>query len=51
VRQPLLEMGRVVTTMLLRLMAGEQVDSVRVELATRLIARESCAAPRVDGSK
>lgn len=51
VRQPLLEMGRVVTTMLLRLMAGEQVDSVRVELATRLIARESCAAPRVDGSR
>ncbi|MBV9280720.1 MAG: LacI family transcriptional regulator [Chloroflexi bacterium] len=46
VRQPLLEMGRVATTMLLRLMAGEPVDSVRVELATPLIARESCAASR-----
>jgi DNA-binding LacI/PurR family transcriptional regulator len=45
VRQPLLEMGRVATTMLLRLLAGEQVDSVRVELATPLIARESCTAP------
>lgn len=45
VRQPLLEMGRVATNMLLRLMGGEQVDSVRVELATPLIVRESCAAP------
>jgi len=44
VRQPLLEMGRVATTMLLRLIAGEEVDSVRVELATPLIIRESCAS-------
>jgi len=44
VRQPLLEMGRVATTMLLRLIAGEEVDSVRVDLATPLIVRESCAA-------
>jgi LacI family transcriptional regulator len=44
--QPLLEMGRVATTMLLRLLAREQVDSLRVELATPLIVRESCAAPR-----
>jgi LacI family transcriptional regulator len=43
VRQPLLEMGRVATTMLLRLIAGEEVESVRVELATPLIVRESCA--------
>ena len=46
VRQPLLEMGRVATNMLLRLIAGEQVDSIRVELATPLMVRESCAAPR-----
>lgn len=45
VRQPLREMGRVATTMLLRLMAGEPVESVRVELATPLIERAS-AAPR-----
>jgi LacI family transcriptional regulator len=43
VRQPLLEMGRVATTMLRRLIAGDEVESVRVELATPLIVRESCA--------
>jgi LacI family transcriptional regulator len=46
VRQPLCEMGRVATKMLLRLIAGEPVDSVRVELATPLIARASCGPPR-----
>lgn len=44
VRQPLVEMGRVATTMLLRLIAGEPLDSIRVELATTLIVRESCAS-------
>ncbi len=43
VRQPLIEMGRVATTMLLRLIAGEPLDSIRVELSTTLIKRESCA--------
>ncbi len=43
VRQPLFDMGRVATTMLLRLIAGEPLDSPRVELATTLITRESCA--------
>lgn len=46
VRQPLREMGRVATKMLLRLIAGEPVDSVRVELATPLIERASCGPPR-----
>jgi len=46
VRQPLREMGRVATKMLLRLSAGEPVDSVRVELATPLITRASCGPPR-----
>jgi LacI family transcriptional regulator len=45
VRQPLFDMGRVATTMLLRLIAGESLDSPRVELATTLITRESCASP------
>jgi LacI family transcriptional regulator len=45
VRQPLFDMGRVATTMLLRLIAGEPLDSTRVELATTLITRESCAPP------
>ena len=45
VRQPLREMGRVATTMLLRQIAGEPLDSQRVELATTLIVRASTAAP------
>jgi len=45
VRQPLFDMGRVATTMLTRLIAGEPLDSPRVELATTLITRESCASP------
>jgi LacI family transcriptional regulator len=49
VRQPLMEMGRVATTMLLRLIAGEPLDSMRVELATTLITRESCARPPSNG--
>jgi LacI family transcriptional regulator len=46
VRQPLREMGRVATRMLLRLIAGEPVETVRVELATPLIKRASCGPPR-----
>src|SRR5205823_13540591 len=45
VRQPLFDMGRVATTMLLRLIAGEPLDSSRVLLPTTLITRESCAPP------
>src|SRR5438128_7357035 len=45
VRQPLFDMGRVASTMLVRLIAGEPLDSPRVELATTLITRESCASP------
>ncbi len=41
VRQPLFEMGRVATTMLMRLIAEEPLDSNRVELTTTLIVRES----------
>jgi LacI family transcriptional regulator len=46
VSQPLREMGRVATKMLLRVMAGEPVDTVRVELATPLIERASCGPLR-----
>jgi len=45
VRQPLFEMGRVATSMLLRLIAGESLDSSRVLLPTTLITRDSCASP------
>jgi LacI family transcriptional regulator len=44
VRQPLVEMGRVATTMLLRLIAEESLDSMRVELTTTLVIRDSCAS-------
>jgi LacI family transcriptional regulator len=43
VRQPLVEMGRVATTMLLRLISEEPLDSTRVELTTTLVTRDSCA--------
>jgi LacI family transcriptional regulator len=46
VRQPLIEMGRVATTMLLRLIAEEPLDSMRVELTTNLVVRESSGPPR-----
>ena len=43
--QPLQEMGRTAATMLLRLLEGEELDSRRVELATPLVKRQSCAPP------
>lgn len=46
VRQPLVEMGRVATTMLLRMIAEEPLDSKRVELTTTLIVRASTAPVR-----
>jgi LacI family transcriptional regulator len=45
VRQPLAEMGALAARTVLRLAAGEDVDSPRVELATSLIERESSAPP------
>ena len=49
VRQPLLEMGRVAAKLLLRLIGGEPVESVRVEMATPLVVRASCGPPRQTG--
>ncbi|GAA3588800.1 LacI family DNA-binding transcriptional regulator [Kribbella ginsengisoli] len=43
VRQPLREMGAVALRTALQLAAGEKVDSHHVELATRLIVRDSTA--------
>ncbi|MDQ2902331.1 MAG: LacI family transcriptional regulator [Chloroflexota bacterium] len=43
IHQPLLEMGRIATKSLLRLIANEPVEMVRIELATPLIKRASCA--------
>lgn len=46
VRQPLREMGALATRMLLRLIAGEGLESTHVELPTSLVVRDSCAPPR-----
>ena len=45
IRQPLQEMGRVALRTLVRLGAGQSLDSHHVELATRLIVRNSTAPP------
>jgi DNA-binding LacI/PurR family transcriptional regulator len=36
--------------MLLRQIDGSPLDALRVELATSLVVRESCAAPGTSGS-
>src|SRR6202011_4303492 len=46
IHQPLAEMGKMAANMLLRLIAGQQLDSNHVELSTSLVVRRSCAPPR-----
>lgn len=46
VYQPLQEIGRVCLRTVQRLAAGKPLDSHHIELATRLVVRESTAAPR-----
>ncbi len=46
IHQPLVEMGKMATNMLLRLISGFPLDSNHVELSTSLVIRQSCAAPR-----
>lgn len=45
VRQPLLEMGRVAVSLLIRLLERQRVQALRIELATKLVVRESTAPP------
>jgi len=45
VRQPLREMARVASVLLWRLIEGETVEAMRMELSTRLVVRESTAPP------
>lgn len=47
VRQPLTEMAGLATRMLLSLIAGETLDSTRLELATPLVVRASTAPPEM----
>jgi LacI family transcriptional regulator len=46
VRQPLAEMGRMGVSLLVRIIEGQRVDALRMELSTKLVVRESTAPPR-----
>src|SRR5580765_8765724 len=45
VSQPLAELGRMGVSLLIRILEGQRVDALRVELATRLVVRDSTAPP------
>src|SRR5213079_705799 len=45
VRQPLAEMGRTAVSLLMRLLEGQRFETLHVELATRLVVRDSTRAP------
>lgn len=47
VRQPLAEMGRTAVSLLARLLERQRFETLHVELATRLVVRESTAPPRL----
>jgi len=47
VRQPLAEMGRMGVSLLLRILEGQRIEALRLELSTELVVRESTAPPRV----
>ena len=44
VRQPLAEMGRMAVAQLVRLLQSQRIEALHVELATKLVVRESTAA-------
>ena len=46
VRQPLAEMGRTAVSLLSRLMERQSFETLHVELATRLVVRDSTAPPK-----
>jgi LacI family transcriptional regulator len=46
VRQPLAELGRTAVSMLVRMLDRQGIETLRVELATKLVVRESTAPPR-----
>jgi LacI family transcriptional regulator len=46
VRQPLAEMGRTGVSLLIRIIEGQRVDALRMELSTTLVVRESTAPLR-----
>jgi LacI family transcriptional regulator len=46
VRQPLAELGRMGVSLLTRLIEGQRLDALRIELSTTLVVRESTSANR-----
>jgi LacI family transcriptional regulator len=47
IRQPLAELGRLGVSLLMRLVEGQRLDALRIELATTLVVRDSTGpAPR-----
>jgi LacI family transcriptional regulator len=48
VRQPLAELGRIAVSLLVRLLENRRFEALHVELATKLVVRESTAPPRGD---
>jgi LacI family transcriptional regulator len=46
VRQPLAELGRTAVSLLMRLIEGQRVEALHVELAAKLVLRDSTAPPR-----
>ena len=46
VRQPLAELGRTGVSVLMRLLEGQRLDALRMELSTKLVVRDSTAPPR-----
>lgn len=46
INQPLKGMGKTAAHLLLRMIAGEQIEDTRIELATSLVVRQSCAPPQ-----
>jgi LacI family transcriptional regulator len=46
VRQPLAEMGRTAVSLLSRLLERQSLETLHVELATRLVVRDSTAPPK-----
>jgi LacI family transcriptional regulator len=45
IRQPLAELGRTGVSLLMRLLEGQRLDALRMELSTTLVVRDSTAPP------
>src|SRR5262245_31244496 len=48
VRQPLAEMGRMAVSLLMRILDNQRHEALRIELATKLVVRDSTAPPPED---